>query len=823
MVVNRKQNLTGAPNMVNSRSNSTQSLPRTKPTSNSKSISTAGPSISTLKKSKHKKSPKASKSSKSSSIVDRLIVYLLALSSIYALWICPSDTHLSNPLCRSLSQYRTHVLDPYVIPPIQQALSHPSIAPAVAHLQSVERVVTPVILRTHAAAQPYISKATHVIQATAAIAYGRVFVPVYNRHIQPSFQRYIYPQYAKYVLPRVQLVQSRIIDPYLGPLTFQAHFYTHKALHAIRRLYVAIAPRVQLAYVQARPHIQRLWETLRPHVLKAVESGTAALGLAWEKFGESRRQLVDPHVIRIWAKVVELSGSSATPSAFAATVSETVWSSTASVSDASTLSASVSETKATSSEAKSETPAPITPVVESVAASTSSTVVAVITASISEAAIPEEPALPVETLVSEEILVEPVAETTTPSPLATENPASEIVDSETYDDAEVVPEMEAKVEVEVPAQDEDLDDFFAELGIEEDEPVEADNDILYNDDDEVDETTTSLTPEESAEAQKIATAKKRAELERRLEKWQLDLNDLIKRRTKAFRKELVRVRKGAVRSLFPDPEKDNGDLENTLTHIRGEDVAGILGRFEKDSEKLLRGLESYLKKEEKAVGDASAIDFDDRMRRWYNVVGKVEERFKERLSELQEKVHWWYLEVRELEVQEYHRATAEIKVFAQKAQGEMGMPMAWLDDITYNDWQKYHDLMRSHEKFDEQIRIIQNGTHPSPPIDPLVPALDKLQMDLGDIQNGFNSRIRALGLQIHDILAPRPAEQKRTGDVPVTEEDESEQVSILPLDPSSTAPADQQDFDASNIIIGKSKEQMEEALSIAQEPVHEEL
>jgi hypothetical protein len=46
------------------------------------------------------------------------------------------------------------------------------------------------------------------------------------------------------------------------------------------------------------------------------------------------------------------------------------------------------------------------------------------------------------------------------------------------------------------------------------------------------------------------------------------------------------------------------------------------------------------------------VDVDDRMKRWYTVVQRVEERFAERLRELEEKVHWWYLEVRELEVQE---------------------------------------------------------------------------------------------------------------------------------------------------------------------------
>jgi len=38
---------------------------------------------------------------------------------------------------------------------------------------------------------------------------------------------------------------------------------------------------------------------------------------------------------------------------------------------------------------------------------------------------------------------------------------------------------------------------------------------------------------------------------------------------------------------------------------------------------------------------------------------------------------------------------AEVKLFADKAQADIGLDYAWLDDVTYDDWQKYHDLMRS--------------------------------------------------------------------------------------------------------------------------------
>ncbi|KAJ4470144.1 hypothetical protein J3R30DRAFT_3711968 [Lentinula aciculospora] len=830
---------------MGSRTNSTQPLPRTKATSNSNAPSTAGPSQKRPKPKKPTKSVGSTK--KFSSKMDRLTVLMLVILSTYALWICPSDTHLSSPVCRSLSQYRTHVLDPYVLSPVQRILSHPYVAPAIAKFHAVERVMTPIVVRTHTAAKPYITKAAKLTRTTAMTAYAKLVTPMNNKYLQPLYQKYVDPLYLQYVYPRVHLLRSRVLDPYLRPLFLKAHLYVNKAFWACHRLYQVVAPRIHIAYVRARPFIDRAWRAAKPHVMKAAELGLRLFNLILERSVEARRQFVDPHVIRIWEKVVELSGSSRT------TASSTPFPGTSFL-----ASSSVSEAKAASPEVESET---VQTDVSSIPPVTKSATLSVISEPPETASAPDDSSLPVETMaftltlssdseletstidgvlstsstsslapsVSEafgsfESILDSISTPSVAQPIETPLPEATEVEPQVELHNERETEFEVPFEAEeanIPPSEDDLDNFFADLGIvevEESDVTEPSIAIV-----EEEQQGATLTPEEVAEARRVATAKKRAELEARMEKWHLDLDVSVKRGTKAFRKELVRIRKGAVRSLFPDPEKDNSDLEEALTHIRGEDVAGILGRFEKESEKLLKGLESYLKKEEKLVVDSSSANFDDRMKRWYNVVQRVEERFIERINGLHEKIHWWYLEVRELEVQEYHRATKEVKTFAQKAQGDMGMPMAWLDDVSYQDWQRYHDLIRAHERFDEQIRMIQNGTHPSPPIDPLVPALDKLQLELEDLKNGFDARVRTLNTQIHLMLSPPEKEEQK--DVSF-EEPEEEQVSILPIHPvptSTSTIAEEQEFDPVNIILGKSKEQVEEALSIAQESVHEEL
>ena len=40
-------------------------------------------------------------------------------------------------------------------------------------------------------------------------------------------------------------------------------------------------------------------------------------------------------------------------------------------------------------------------------------------------------------------------------------------------------------------------------------------------------------------------------------------------------------------------------------------------------------------------------------------------------------------------------ACSELRSLADSAQADLGLDYAWLEDVTYEDWQRYHDLMRS--------------------------------------------------------------------------------------------------------------------------------
>lgn len=40
------------------------------------------------------------------------------------------------------------------------------------------------------------------------------------------------------------------------------------------------------------------------------------------------------------------------------------------------------------------------------------------------------------------------------------------------------------------------------------------------------------------------------------------------------------------------------------------------------------------------------------------------------------------------------KLAGEIKDLAERAQADIGLDYAYLDDVTYHDWQRYHDLVR---------------------------------------------------------------------------------------------------------------------------------
>ena len=204
-------------------------------------------------------------------------------------------------------------------------------------------------------------------------------------------------------------------------------------------------------------------------------------------------------------------------------------------------------------------------------------------------------------------------------------------------------------------------------------------------------------------------------------------------------------------------------------------------------------------------------------------------------------------------------SAAKVKALAERAQADLGIDYAWLDDVTYADWQRYHDLMRgkhtkftlltclifpaiAYEKYDSDARTIANGTHPLSPEDPLVGAMSDTQDDAMTIIEGFQVRIRDLKALARDIYsavdkkAAKAAEDVSAGatvgsvDAPVSvlpigeasdvfvnpsEAASAPEVSILPIDPSPSAPAPGVEG-LDKIFVGRGAEEVKEAVARAE-------
>ncbi|KAI0687143.1 hypothetical protein C8T65DRAFT_590613 [Cerioporus squamosus] len=801
-------------------------------------------------KQKTKKSGKKKSSGGSSGFMELLFRALLLWFTIYTLSVCPQDEQLKSPVCRGLSEYRRLVIEPYILPPIQQALAHPSVVPY------VEK------------AKPYADYAVRTAKPIAARVHKEFdtrVVPQWNKRVVPLYFKYAVPQLMKLEAQaapyrsRVEQEYERVLAPYVRRTASTLYQLQRKA-----RPYVAFAAeKTYQGYQVARPYARPLWEKV-----KVVLAQVAAI------LGEQRRQFVDPHVQKIWEHVKEMSGKPQAPSAsqlrssassqlskassgisqasvkFSSTLSSVV-SSAVSGSSAISSSAAVASDQATSileavsssvvppvaqstdvvkssvaeaaesmssvassasdalkstlSTASSAVPSSISSVfsaasdaVVSPASSLAAAAESAVSASVSSAeAIPSAASSVAEGVSAAVSDAASLAGSAVSSAVASPDnliPSSAIeVGSVTVTQSAVarvpkvsdaVPSIVASGNEEAAAEhdpldilsDPDLEEFKAELGLSDDllsEPEQLETPVT--------DTESEQEREERLRARREKTAKDRADIDRRHTEWEKKVEDLVASSRKALRKALVAIRKAAVTDL-----KENTEIQQEIENL----VA--------DAEKFLRGAEKYmnnLQKENRKLEEKKAY--------WDRVINKVEEKFQDRLRQTEAVVNGWYGGILDQELAEVEKVTKAVKDLAEHAQADIGLDYAYLDDVTYNDWQRYHDLIRRSDNFTRHAQSIQDGTHPSPPINPVGPAIKELQDEVEDVIHGFNARLRTI----------KRSGARAFGTPEEEADDEDGSASILPIEePEQTeSPADA--GVPEGVVIGRGKEEVEAALN----------
>ncbi|KAI9510023.1 hypothetical protein F5148DRAFT_977358, partial [Russula earlei] len=652
---------------------------------------------------------------------DILLRYLLLFFTIYSLSVCPHDAELKSPICRGLSEYRRLILEPYISPAINKALSHPTIRPyvdrAVPYVNQAIQMARPVVLRTQLE---------------------------WNHRITPQWNKVIVPQYHKYLTPRLQHT-SAVVQPYLSAVEkkYESLLGPHVRIligtlnkyHLAARPYVLIAAdRTYSAYQTTRPYLHPVWQYIK-HTLKQL--------LIFLRV--QRRKFVDPHVARIWERVKELSRSDDDA---ITTQSPLLYSDYR-----------IAVEKPTDSllQSPSTTLAPTSSFPEVPAGSCSMPSVPTETPLIS---LPESKPLqsnPVteeaaseaypsgsNSLLESYSVTAPVGETT-PSP--TTAPSSTPATLPSPDDED---------------NDVDLEAFYAAIDFthEESETEEPDGDV--------EDESPSLDEEQLEELrlrELAKTAEKRRDITSRHTKWEEQLDTVIKEKKKALRKALVALRKAAVQEF-----KTNTEVQSAVE------------RLEKNAEKFLKGAEAYLdnlRKEPRATDEKVAL--------WTKITAKVDTRFTEHLRHTEGVVNAWFTSHLERELQEVSRVAEEVREVADKAQADVGYDYIWLSDVTYHDWQRYHALVGKSNNFTELAKSIQNGSHPSPPINPLPSAMHELQLELQDVIAGFETRFRRVkrnGFKAFDsFLGDTMGEEETEQHI---QPPQSPEMSILPIPASSS-------------------------------------
>ncbi|KAG6326536.1 hypothetical protein ID866_12553, partial [Astraeus odoratus] len=267
----------------------------------------------------------------------------------------------------------------------------------------------------------------------------------------------------------------------------------------------------------------------------------------------------------------------------------------------------------------------------------------------------------------------------------------------------------------------DMGAFYAELGLDED--LGALNDY---EEPSVVPPQPAETEEERAERQRLKaeeTARKRADIEARHSKWEQELQAQMERSTTELQTRLQTLRKAAAAEL-----SSSAEIRDAIEHLASE------------AEKYIKGAEIYLKN---LKGENRKRE--EKLALWDRVVQKVSNKFTERLHVAKATVNSQYKGILELESREVATAIAKVQDVAEKGQVDLGLDYAWLDDVTYHDWQRYHELMEVSNKYADQAVSVQNGTHSAVvAANPLVPIIQDVESELGDIIIGFETRLRRI-------------------------------------------------------------------------------
>ncbi|KAG5219470.1 hypothetical protein IMY05_C4882000200 [Salix suchowensis] len=188
----------------------------------------------------------------------------------------------------------------------------------------------------------------------------------------------------------------------------------------------------------------------------------------------------------------------------------------------------------------------------------------------------------------------------------------------------------------------DLDEFLANLGLGQDLPVDSPASA-----EPASSTDTKTNPADMDEEERREyMVAKRLDITSRHSRWESEVESLIEAKTTEVTQKVLKLREDGVHKVL---EKDSS------VQIRAEDMV-------KEGERLLKGVGSWVAAHKDApyaqkfeVNADLQKEKDRDMDLFDKLVGKVQEKFRDKVDEIEDEVRVWYMGVRDAEIQEVSR------------------------------------------------------------------------------------------------------------------------------------------------------------------------
>ncbi|KIJ55648.1 hypothetical protein M422DRAFT_240259 [Sphaerobolus stellatus SS14] len=622
--------------------------------------------------------------------------------------------------------------------------------------------------------------------------------------VQPHVQR-IQPYYdgvikiTKPVIRRGRHEWRTKVLPQIRWIQIRARPYVRKAQRQFDKAFGPSIRQLSVQYhLKVAPHVTKLevqlqdqWTTAKPWVYplwRTVQRLPMFIRLfVFKPLGQARQQFVDPHIAKIWDSITEQANTNSIKSSTSSALSREFPSSTVPSED---VPSPTSEQAIISASDLDPTPTPEPEVLkEEIEAE------ATPSPQPTQEILEETETVEAETIVAETIEVSaPAIEVEVPVPPPTDaaaEAAASVVAERLSPSAEVSPRAGEEEEI-----DASIEKYISELTADEKDSVEEAP---------VPAEQREETPEEREERlrlQKEETQKKRAELIARHEQWEADIQTLGSSLKDSVISSLLRLRESAVE----EARAPNGPVRSQIENLSAE------------AEKNMKALKAYGKKLE----NAEEKDEPTKIKAWESVVGKVEKKFSQKLDEasttLQE---WWVAQVNN-EMREIDAIATEVYDLATQAQSDLGMDYAWLPDVTYLDWQRYHKLVDTSKQFMAIYVGLQNGTLEDAPANALTEEVEALQEEVDDMLLGWEASLGIVKRAVMDKFSIDAGTD--TEAPPASTKSAEPEISILPIGPGPNKEERNAGLEElSEAILNADPVEMREAAGRAAAAIHEEL